>query len=138
MDAIRRITKVREEIAGKQVDIVFYGSNCVLCDNDKKLIAKSIKESKTGGKFGAAQSDKDTLIWAKWSIPFNKVKVGDTVEFSTSGKYNPGFHSTEKYIGIVERITWRGEYCIKTGRGIAIVGLKHIERVLRDGIESGI
>lgn len=138
MNDNRRVTEVREEIAGKQVDIVFFGHRCSLCDEDKKLIAKEIKAGKTGGKIGAFQSDKLTRIWTKWSIPFDTVRVGDTVEFSTSGKYNPGFHSTEKYIGMVDRITWRGEYCIKTGKGVAVVNLKHIERVLKDGKESGI
>lgn len=138
MNANRKITEIREEIAGKQVDIVFFGYKCCLCEEDKKAIAKSIKSGRKSGELGAIQNDRNSRIWTKWSIPFDKVKVGDTVEFSTSGRYNPGFHSTEKYIGVVERITWRGEYCVKTGRGIAIVGLKHIERVLKDGNEFSI
>lgn len=56
--------------------------------------------------------------------------MGNTVEFSTSGKYNPGFHSTEKYVGCVEWI--KGSECaIKTGNGMAVVLIKHIERVVK-------
>ena len=61
---------------------------------------------------------------------FDDLKVGDTVEFSTSGKYNPGFHATEKYVGCVEWI--KGSECaIKTGKGIAVVLIKHVERIVK-------
>lgn len=126
-----RITKTREEIGGFQVDITFYGKSCVLSEKDKWTIFKELKKGKRSGKMGTKQAGRDGKIWTTWNVPFEKVKEGDTVEFSTSGKYNPGFHSTETYIGSAERVTWRGEYCVKSNGRIAVVPLKHIERVIK-------
>lgn len=126
-----RITKTREEIGGLQVDITFYGKSCVLSEKDKWFIYGELNNGKRSGKMGTEQAGRDGRIWTTWNVPFEEVKVGDTVEFSTSGRYNPGFVSTEKYIGKVDHTTWRGEYCIESNGGIAVVPLKHIERVLK-------
>lgn len=108
---MNRITKIREEIGGKQVDLTFYGRFCSLIEGDRKIILRAIKNGRKKGVIGAIQP-------------------GNTVEFSTSGKYNPGFHSTEKYVGCVEWI--KGSECaIKTGNGMAVVLIKHIERVVK-------
>lgn len=127
---MNRITKIREEIGGKQVDLTFYGRFCSLIEGDRKIILRAIKNGRKKGVIGAIQPGRHDRIWTTWSIAFNDLKVGDTVEFSTSGKYNPGFHATEKYVGCVEWI--KGSECaIKTGKGIAVVLIKHIERVVK-------
>lgn len=127
---MNRITKIREEIGGKQVDLTFYGRFCSLIEGDRKIILKAIKNGRKKGVIGAIQPGRHDRIWTTWAIAFEDLKVGDTVEFSTSGKYNPGFHSTEKYVGCVEWI--KGSECaIKTGKGMAVVLIKHVERVVR-------
>ena len=127
---MNRITKIREEIGGKQVDLTFYGRFCSLIEGDRKIILRAIKNGRKKGVIGAIQPGRHDRIWTTWSIAFDDLKVGDTVEFSTSGKYNPGFHSTEKYVGCVEWI--KGSECaIKTGKGMAVVLIKHIERVVK-------
>lgn len=127
---MNRITKIREEIGGKQVDLTFYGRFCSLIEGDRKIILRAIKNGRKKGVIGAIQPGRHDRIWTTWSIAFDDLKVGDTVEFSTSGKYNPGFHATEKYVGCVEWI--RGSKCaIKTGNGIAVVLIKHVERVIK-------
>lgn len=127
---MNRITKIREEIGGKQVDLTFYGRFCSLIEGDRKIILRAIKNGRKKGVIGAIQPGRHDRIWTTWSIAFDDLKVGDTVEFSTSGKYNPGFHATEKYVGCVEWI--KGSECaIKTGKGIAVVLIKHIERVVK-------
>lgn len=128
---MNRITKIREEIAGRQIDLTIYGKTCKLSEEDKRTIQRSVKRGAKRGGLGVMQPGRTTRVWTTWSIPFEKVNVGDTVEFSTSGKYNPGFTSTYKYIGKVIKIE-KGDYTIavldKAER--AIVPLKHIERVL--------
>lgn len=127
---MNRITKIREEIGGKQVDLTFYGRFCSLIEGDRKIILRAIKNGRKKGVIGAIQPGRHDRIWTTWSIAFDDLKVGDTVEFSTSGKYNPGFHATEKYVGCVEWI--KGSECaIKTGNGMAVVLIKHIERVVK-------
>lgn len=128
---MNRITKIREEIGGKQVDLTFYGRFCSLIEGDRKIILRAIKNGRKKGVIGAIQPGRHDRIWTTWSIPFEEVNVGDTVEFSTSGKYNPGFTSTYKYIGKVIKIE-KGDYTIAVldKAGQAIVPLKHIERVL--------
>lgn len=127
---MNRITKIREEIGGKQVDLTFYGRFCSLIEGDRKIILRAIKNGRKKGVIGAIQPGRHDRIWTTWSIAFDDLRVGDTVEFSTSGKYNPGFHATEKYVGCVEWI--KGSECaIKTGKGIAVVLIKHIERVVK-------
>lgn len=127
---MNRITKIREEIGGKQVDLTFYGRFCSLIEGDRKIILRAIKNGRKKGVIGAIQPGRHDRIWTTWSIAFDDLRVGDTVEFSTSGKYNPGFHATEKYVGCVEWI--RGSECaIKTGNGIAVVLIKHVERVVK-------
>ena len=127
---MNRITKIREEIGGKQVDLTFYGRFCSLIEGDRKIILRAIKNGRKKGVIGAIQPGRHDRIWTTWSIAFDDLKVGDTVEFSTSGKYNPGFHATEKYVGCVEWI--KGSECaIKTGKGMAVVLIKHIERVVK-------
>lgn len=117
---MNRITKIREEIGGKQVDLTFYGRFCSLIEDDRKIILRAIKNGRKKGAIGAIQPGRHDRIWTTWSVAFDDLKVGDTVEFSTSGKYNPGFHATEKYVGCVEWI--KGSECaIKTGKGIAVV-----------------
>lgn len=98
--------------------------------NIEKIILKAIKNGRKKGVIGAIQPGRHDRIWTTWSVAFDDLKVGDTVEFSTSGKYNPGFHATEKYVGCVEWI--KGSECaIKTGKGIAVVLIKHVERVVK-------
>lgn len=127
---MNRITKIREEIGGKQVDLTFYGRFCSLIEGDRKMILRAIKNGRKKGVIGAIQPGRHDRIWTTWSIAFDDLKVGDTVEFSTSGKYNPGFHATEKYVGCVEWI--KGSECaIKTGKGMAVVLIKHVERVVK-------
>lgn len=127
---MNRITKIREGIGGKQVDLTFYGRFCSLIEGDRKIILRAIKNGRKKGVIGAIQPGRHDRIWTTWSVAFDDLKVGDTVEFSTSGKYNPGFHATEKYVGCVEWI--KGSECaIKTGKGIAVVLIKHIERVVK-------
>lgn len=127
---MNRITKIREEIGGKQVDLTFYGRFCSLIEGDRKIILRAIKNGRKKGVIGAIQPGRHDRIWTTWSIAFDDLKVGDTVEFSTSGKYNPRFHATEKYVGCVEWI--KGSECaIKTGKGIAVVLIKHVERVIK-------
>ena len=127
---MNRITKIREEIGGKQADLTFYGRFCSLIEGDRKIILRAIKNGRKKGVIGAIQPGKHDRIWTTWSIAFDDLKVGDTVEFSTSGKYNPGFHATETYVGCVEWI--KGSECaIKTGKGIAVVLIKHVERVVK-------
>lgn len=127
---MNRITKIREEIGEKQVDLTFYGRFCSLIEGDRKIILRAIKNGRKKGVIGAIQPGRHDRIWTTWAIAFEDLKVGDTVEFSTSGKYNPGFHSTEKYVGCVEWI--KGSECaIKTGKGMAVVLIKHVERVVR-------
>lgn len=128
---MNRITKIREEIAGKQIDLTIYGKMCKLSEEDKRTIHRSVKRGVKRGRMGVMQLGRATRVWAIWSIPFEEVNVGDTVEFSTSGKYNPGFTSTYKYIGKVIKIE-KGDYTIAVldKAGKAIVPLKHIERVL--------
>lgn len=127
---MNRITKIREEIGGKQVDLTFYGRFCSLIEGDRKIILRAIKNGRKKGVIGAIQPGRHDRIWTTWSVAFDDLKVGDTVEFSTSGKYNPGFHATEKYVGCVEWI--KGSECaIKTGKGIAVVLIKHVERVVK-------
>lgn len=127
---MNRITKIREEIGGKQVDLTFYGRFCSLIEDGRKIILRAIKNGRKKGVIGAIQPGRHDRIWTTWSIAFDDLKVGDTVEFSTSGKYNPGFHATEKYVGCVEWI--KGSECaIKTGNGMAVVLIKHIERVVK-------
>lgn len=125
------ITKIREEIAGKQIDLTIYGKMCKLSEEDKRTIHRYVKRGVKRGRMGVMQLGRATRAWAIWSIPFEEVNVGDTVEFSTSGKYNPGFTSTYKYIGKVIKIE-KGNYTIAVldKAGKAIVPLKHIERVL--------
>ena len=120
----------QNNIGGKQVDLTFYGRFCSLIEGDRKIILKAIKNGRKKGVIGAIQPGRHDRIWTTWAIAFEDLKVGDTVEFSTSGKYNPGFHSTEKYVGCVEWI--KGSECaIKTGKGMAVVLIKHVERVVR-------
>lgn len=127
---MNRITKTREEIGGKQVDLTFYGRFCSLIEGDRKIILKAIKNGRKKGVIGAIQPGKYDKIWITWSIAFDDLKVGDTVEFSISGKYNPGFHSTETYIGCVEWI--KGSECaIRTSKGRTVVSIKHVERVVK-------
>lgn len=127
---MNRITKIREEIGGKQVDLTFYGRFCSLIEGDRKIILKAIKNGRKKGVIGAIQPGRHDRIWTTWSIAFDDLKVGDTVEFTTSGKYNPGFHTTETYVGCVEWI--KGSECaIKTGNGMAVVLIKHVERVVK-------
>lgn len=127
---MNRITKIREEIGGKQVDLTFYGRFCSLIEDDRKIILRAIKNGRKKGVIGAIQPGRHDRIWTTWSVAFDDLKVGDTVEFSTSGKYNPRFHTTEKYVGCVEWI--KGSECaIKTGKGIAVVLIKHVERVVK-------
>lgn len=127
---MNRITKIREEIGGKQVDLTFYGRFCSLIEGDREIILRAIKNGRKKGVIGAIQPGRHDRIWTTWSIAFDDLKVGDTVEFSTSGKYNPGFHATEKYVGCVEWI--KGSECaIKTGKGMAVVLIKHVERVVK-------
>lgn len=40
---MNRITKIREEIGGKQVDLTFYGRFCSLIEGDRKIILRAIK-----------------------------------------------------------------------------------------------
>lgn len=128
---MNKITKIREEIAGKQIDLTIYGKMCKLSEEDKRTIQRSVKRGVRRGQLGVMQPGRATRVWTTWSIPFEEVNVGDTVEFSTSGKYNPGFTSTYKYIGKVIKIE-KGDYTIAVldKAGQAIVPLKHIERVL--------
>lgn len=124
-------TKTREEIEGFQVDVIMYGKGCLLGDKDKAIIARRLKRGARQGQLGTVQAGRSSRIWTIWKVPFLEIKVGDIVEFSTSGKYNPGFHSTFHYKGKVERITEQSKYSIEVeGRGSAIVPIKHIERVL--------
>lgn len=127
---MNRITKIREEIGGKQVDLTFYGRFCSLIEGDRKIILRAIKNGRKKGVIGAIQPGRHDRIWTTCSIAFDDLEVGDTVEFTTSGKYNPGFHTTETYVGCVEWI--KGSECaIKTGKGIAVVLIKHVERVVK-------
>lgn len=127
---MNRITKKREEIRGKQIDLTFYGHFFSLIESDREIILRAIKNGCKKGIIRAIQPGRHDRIWTTWSIAFDDLKVGDTVEFSTSGKYNPGFHPTEKYVGCVEWI--KGSECaIKTGNGMAVVLIKHIERVVK-------
>ena len=110
--------------------MTFYGRFCSLIEGDRKIILRAIKNGRKKGVIGAIQPGGHDRIWTTWSIAFDDLKVGDTVEFSTSGKYNPRFHATEKYVGCVEWI--KGSECaIKTGKGIAVVLIKHVERVIK-------
>ena len=43
---MNRITKIREEIGGKQVDLTFYGRFCSLIEGDRKIILSAIKTGK--------------------------------------------------------------------------------------------
>lgn len=58
------------------------------------------------------------------------ISIGQEVVFSTSGKYNPGFHATEVYSGKVVGITDGGLFVREQNRGrIAHIRYKHIEEV---------
>lgn len=122
------VTDIRREIGGKQVNIRLYGRDLDIGHIGLSIIEKDVLK---GRKSGYAECSKNEERYhVSWYIPFEDIKEGDTVEFSTSGKYNPGFHATEKYIGIVEKLTGE-DVTVKCKDRKAIVKLKHIERVIK-------
>lgn len=58
------------------------------------------------------------------------VCIGQQVVFSTSGKYNPGFHATEAYRGKVVGLTDGGLFVRENRKGrIACIKYKHLEEI---------
>ena len=86
---MNRITKIREEIGEKQVDLTFYGRFCSLIEGDRKIILRAIKNGRKKGVIGAIQPGRHDRIWTTWSIAFDDLKVGDTVEFGGLLGYAP-------------------------------------------------
>ena len=68
---MNRITKIREEIGGKQVDLTFYGRFCSLIEGDRKIILRAIKNGRKKGVIGAIQPGRHDRIWTTWSIAFD-------------------------------------------------------------------
>ena len=60
---MNRITKIREEIGGKQVDLTFYGRFCSLIEGDRKIILRAIKNGRKKGVIGAIQPGRHDRIW---------------------------------------------------------------------------
>lgn len=59
------------------------------------------------------------------------LKPGDRVVFSTSGKYNPGFNTTNTYEGTIRFRTASGHWMIGTDSGkCAVIPTDHIERIV--------
>lgn len=65
------------------------------------------------------------------------VKIGDVVKFSTAGKYNKGFHTTNTYIGEVIRDFGDGDFHIRCREGVACVPAKHIDCVVDGQDDEG-
>lgn len=124
-------TKLREEIEGFQVDIIMSGKGCILNDKVRKEIAKALKKGRKSGSLGVFQADRNKDILSCWKVPFEKVEVGDKVEFSTSGKYNPGYHATNTYEGVVERVDDQHKCAVRSyDNKKAFIPMKHIEKIL--------
>lgn len=119
-----------EEIQGVRVRFTA-NSRCFCLKNHLKTVLESIKK---GEKKGLISDEYGHRL--EWEIQ-DDIKVGDIVEFSTSGKYNPGFHTTDTYTGVVTKED-DGRYWIRTERGTAIVPRKHIDKVLKSLDSEGI
>lgn len=113
-----RRTQYREIISGKQVDVFTDGNHPD--ESIKKDIENRIAAGKTSG----------TGSTYTWIIPFEGIKVGDRVIFSTTWKYNPGFHSTQTYVGTVLFVDDDKVWIECDNFKKAIVKIKHIEEVL--------
>lgn len=124
------VTKIREEIDGFQVDIIMNGKTCLLNEETRKMISKSLKKGRRSGVMGVYQPDRGTHILSKWKVPFDKVEVGDKIKFSTSGKYNPGYQTTDTYDGVVEKIDELQRCVVKSDKKKAFIPIKHIEEIL--------
>lgn len=126
-DSKMRISMVRGTINEKIVDLRMFPRFFALEIPVLDAISKAIKNGRKRGIMGVKSGENKNLLI--WKVSEDNIEVGDTVEFSTSGKYNPGFHSTETYTGKVEWISY-GRYCIKTDSGTAVVPLTHIGKKL--------
>lgn len=65
----------------------------------------------------------------KSEISKEDLKVGCKIQFSTSGKYNPGFSTCNTYVGTVMKL-YNDECMVKTEKRIAFIKYKHIEKIL--------
>lgn len=65
----------------------------------------------------------------KSEISKEDLKTGCKIQFSTSGKYNPGFSTFNTYVGTVMKL-YDDECMVKTEKRIAFIKYKHIEKIL--------
>lgn len=129
----RRETRSFINIDGLDVEVIIYGHpNCLPTPEDIRRISEMVSKGYDNGSLCSMQPHKDTCIYGRWKKAGGMhIPVGSVVEFSTSGKYNPGFHTTEKYVGTVLRMS--GDGCIVVAVddvGQAIIPIKHVERVI--------
>lgn len=129
---MKRETKSRLDILGKQIDVTIYACpNCFPTDEDIKKITKAVGAGKKEGDLESHQPDKDGFIYGRWRVVLEDLKPGDRVTFSTSGKYNPGFHTTDTYEGVIRFKTASGHWMIGTDGGeCAVVPTRHIEKLI--------
>lgn len=120
------------EIDGVKVEVVIYGyPNCFPTEADKEDIQSSMKRGVGDGTLCSNQAHKETCIYGRWRKVDIDVGVGSIVEFSTSAKYNPGFHTTNKYVGTITGIM-NGRWMVEVEDiGRAFIPSKHIERILK-------
>lgn len=64
------------------------------------------------------------------SVTKDDLKIGNVVQFSTSGKYNPGFSTCNQYVGTVKKLL-DDECMVKTDKRIAFIKYEHIEKVIK-------
>lgn len=130
------ITKARDtrsiiDIDGQAIEVAIYGCpDCYPTEIDKKKIMSSLSRGASEGTIYSIQPHKETSIYGRWRKVKLDIKIGSVVEFSTSGKYNPGFHSTERYIGKITGVI-NGKWMVEVDNvGRALIPSKHIERLI--------
>lgn len=127
-----RDTKCTIQVAdGNFAEVTIYGCpSCYPTLMDRSKVESSIRKGKTSGSLYSDQPKKDTLIYGRWKKVEDNLKVGSVIEFSTAGKYNPGFHTTNKYTGEVVGRSGNDIYVQVKDVGSAVIPIKHIEMII--------
>lgn len=129
-NGIRRETWSVVEIAGRFIEVVIHGCpQCRPTAKDRNDIINKINRGFESGSLCSDQPDKQTPIYGRWRLVPWKLEPGMKVVFSTSGKYNPGFHSSNSYEGIIIRQSGHKWVVEVDGIGQAIIPAKHVEKI---------
>lgn len=124
----------RYVIDGKHVDLVYKTVKSSVLkpgkEGLKEIIRSELRSGRESGKATLAFSE-ESMIMAEWQVVFEEKDIVPDIKirFSTSGKYNAGMRTTERYEGIISKVENEKAW-VKIGSKVAVIQLKHIERIL--------